>query len=295
MRQSDEKKHSLSGAGLGFRRSMKSELLEQDHPRPDFLEVAPENWIGIGGRLGRLFRQHSEQYAIAAHGLSLSIGGPAPIDVEFVKQVRSFIETHNIALYSEHLSYCADDGHLYDLMPIPFTEEAVKHVAARVRQVQDILGQRLILENVSFYAPLANELTELEFLNAVIEQSDCELLLDVNNVYVNSINHRYDPIAFIKGINPERVRYFHIAGHYVEAQDLIVDTHGANVIDPVWNLLELAYQHCGVKPTLLERDFNIPPLAELMEEVDRVRHYQSLAQSHTQQIQERSDAICTLA
>jgi uncharacterized protein (UPF0276 family) len=194
-----------------------------------------------------------------------------------VRGVRKFLDAHGIRYYSEHLSYCSDDGHLYDLMPIPFTEDAVKHVASRIRRVQDILEREIAVENVSYYAAPGAEMTELEFLNAVLERADCGLLLDVNNIYVNSINHRYDADAFLAGVPARRVRYLHVAGHYVEAEDLRVDTHGADVIDPVWTLLERTYARLGPLPTLLERDFNIPPLPTLLREVERVRALQARA------------------
>ncbi|WP_352887489.1 HvfB family MNIO-type RiPP peptide maturase [Sinimarinibacterium thermocellulolyticum] len=267
----------MRGAGLGLRRALLSPLAERADAVADFLEVAPENWMRIGGRLGRQFRALTERYAFATHGLSLSIGSPAPLDEDFVREIKDFLDRHGIADYSEHLTWCSDDGHLYDLMPIPFTVDAVDYVAARVRRVQDILERRIALENASYYAPLASELSELEFINAVVERADCDLLLDVNNVYVNSINHRYDPVQFLDGLPRERVRYMHIAGHYVEAEDLRVDTHGSSVIEPVWALLQHAYARFGVKPTLLERDFNIPPLPVLLGEVERIRTLQAAA------------------
>ena len=184
----------------------------------------------------------------------------------------------NAPLYSEHLSYCAADGHLYDLLPIPFTEEAVHHVAERVRQVQDIIGMPLVLENASYYGQAYNDLSEAEFINAVLLESGCELLLDVNNIYVNSINHCYDPLVFLDALPLERVRYIHIAGHFDEADDLKVDTHGADIIGPVWQLLEQAYQRLGPVPTLLERDFNIPPLPELLQDIERIRHCQKICE-----------------
>lgn len=268
------KRFPVSGAGFGYRRCMADTLKQLDPAKVDFLEVAPENWMKLGGRHGKSFRQYTEQFPFIAHGLSLSIGSPSPLDVNFVKDLKDFLDEHNIRAYSEHLSYCSDDGHLYDLMPIPFTEEAVKHTAARIRQVQDILERPVAFENVSFYAMPSHEMTELEFLLAVLEEADCKLLLDVNNIYVNSINHGYNATQFLESLPGERIMYIHIAGHYDEAEDLIVDTHGADVIEPVWKLLERTYQLYGVIPTLLERDFNIPPLAELMVEVDRVRDYQ---------------------
>lgn len=241
----------------------------------DFFEVAPENWIGIGGKMGKDLRYFTERYPFVCHGLSLSIGSPAPLDETFVHRVKRFLDEHDIRFYTEHLSYCSDDGHLYDLLPIPFTEEAVQHVAARIRRVQDILERRIGMENVSYYAAPGQEMPEIDFINAVLSEADCDLLLDVNNIYVNSINHRYDAEAFLKALPAERVTYFHIAGHYDEADDLKVDTHGAPVIDPVWSLLETAYAHFGVVPTLLERDFNIPPLPELLAEAGQIAERQA--------------------
>ncbi len=266
----------VRGAGLGLRRALLEPLadLSASSDGIGFLEVAPENWMGIGGRLGRQFRAYTERFAFVTHGLSLSIGSPAPLDEAFVHDLKRFLDLHGIADYTEHLTFCSDDGHLYDLMPIPFTEEAVEHVAARVRRVQDILERRIALENASYYAAPGQRMSELEFIGAVIERSDCDLLLDVNNIWVNSINHRYDPLAFLEALPLERVRYIHVAGHYQEAEDLRVDTHGADVIDPVWSLLARAYGRLGAVPTLLERDFNIPPLAELMKEIAHIHRLQ---------------------
>ncbi len=268
----------MKGVGLGLRRSMLKEFSRGPLTlKPDFLEVAPENWIGLGGRFGRQFRAMTEQYPVVTHGLSLSIGSPAPLDWALLAEIKNFIQTHNIGCYSEHLSYCSDDGHLYDLMPIPFTEEAVRYTADRVRQVQDFLGQPIALENVSYYAAPQQEMTELEFINAVLAEADCQLLLDVNNIHVNSVNHRYDAEDFLAGLPGNRIAYVHIAGHYREAEDLLVDSHGADVIDPVWQLLASAYKQFGVLPTLLERDFNIPPLAMLAEELAVIQHLQGAA------------------
>ncbi|WP_323846774.1 DUF692 domain-containing protein [Microbulbifer magnicolonia] len=267
----------VAGAGLGLRRSMIGEQLPPE--AVDFLEVAPENWIGVGGRFGRWFRSYTERFPFVIHGLSLSIGAPAPLDLDLVRSIKAFMREHDIRCYSEHLSYCSDHGHLYDLLPIPFTAEAVHYVAERIRVVQELLEQRIAMENVSYYAaPVVDgeaAMSELEFLNAVLQEADCDLLLDVNNIYVNSINHRYDPLEFLRGLPGERIRYAHVAGHYDEADDLKVDTHGAPVIDPVWQLLQRAYEIHGPLPTLLERDFNIPPLPELLMEVERIRAVQA--------------------
>lgn len=267
-------KYPVEGAGLGLRRALMGPLASCDGAPPDFLEVAPENWIRIGGRLRREFRAFAERYPLVTHGLSLSLGGPSPLDYDLLGDIRDFLDEFQVRCYTEHLSYCSDHGHLYDLMPIPFTEEAVHHVADRIRRVQDFLGRRIAVENVSYYAAPHRQMTELEFVTAVLEEADCDLLLDVNNIHVNSINHGYDPGAFLDALPGERVAYIHVAGHYDEAEDLKVDTHGADVIEPVWDLLARAYRNFGVIPTLLERDFNFPPLPELLAEVDRIRDLQ---------------------
>lgn len=266
--------NAIKGAGLGFRRETLDELLPSLPSEVDFWEVAPENWIPLGGRYQQQFEQASKQAPFTTHGLSLSIGSSDKLDVEFVKSVKRFLDTNNIDLYSEHLSYCSGNGHMYDLMPIPFTEDAVSHVVARIKQVQDIIERPLVLENVSYYIAPGQEMTELEFTNAVIQESGCLMLLDVNNVYVNSINHKYDARQFIEGLPSNKIVYGHIAGHYDEAEDLKVDTHGADVIEPVWNLLEHAYATHGVFPTLLERDFNIPSIDTLLSEVRRIKQIQ---------------------
>lgn len=267
----------LAGSGLGLRREMLSDILKAKPAQIDFFEVAPENWIPFGGKLQKQFAQLAEQHRFICHGLSLSIGSPEPLDVVFVRQVKQFLRRYNISLYSEHLSYCSGAGHLYDLMPIPFTEEAVSYVAKRVRQVQDILEQPLVLENVSYYAAPGQQMSEQDFTLAVLQEADCQLLLDVNNIYVNSVNHRYDALQFLRAMPGERIAYYHIAGHFNEADDLLVDTHGSAVIDPVWQLLAQAYQLHGVKPTLLERDFNIPELSVLCEELQQIKMLQQSA------------------
>ena len=267
-------RYPVSGAGLGLRRPLLDKLLAEPPERVNFMEAAPENWIGVGGALGKKFRRFTDRYPFVCHGLSLSLGSPAPLDEGFLGQLKGFLDDHGIRFYTEHLSYCSDDGHLYDLMPIPFTDEAVHYVADRIRRVQDILERPIGIENVSYYAAPGREMDEIDFITAVLDEADCQLLLDVNNIYVNSINHHYDAKTFLKSLPAERVVYFHVAGHYVEAEDLRIDTHGTDVCDPVWTLLETAYAHFGPVPTLLERDFNIPPLNELLIEIDRISDLQ---------------------
>ncbi|WP_404343071.1 DUF692 domain-containing protein [Pseudoalteromonas mariniglutinosa] len=261
--------------GLGLRREMLTDMLSSVPKQVDFMEVAPENWLKLGGRFAKQFNTLTSKHTFVCHGLSLSIGSPAPLDIEFVKSLKVFFEKHNIQLFSEHLSYCSGTGHMYDLMPIPFTEQAIKHVVPRIKQVQDILEQHIAIENVSYYAAPGQQLSELEFTNEILNQADCKLLLDVNNIYVNSVNHGYDSEQFLLGLPTKRIAYGHVAGHYHEADDLLVDTHGAAVIDPVWQLLDKAYQAHGVFPTLLERDFNIPAIGELVKELDIIHQLQT--------------------
>jgi hypothetical protein len=267
----------LNGAGLGFRRDLIPALKSGVPPAIDFFELAPENWIDMGGRHARDLRQFTERHTFVCHGLSLSLGGMTPLDEVLLRKTKAFMAEHRMPLYTEHLSYCSDHGHLYDLMPIPATWEAVRYVADRVRRVQDILEQRIAIENASYYvaAPI-NEMDEPAFVNAVLEEADCWLHLDVNNVYVNSVNFKFDPVEYLKRMPAERIVYMHMAGHYQEAPDLIIDTHGAEVIDPVWQLLDTAYELLGAHPTCLERDFNIPPLAELLPEVEHIARLQAL-------------------
>lgn len=265
---------AVSGAGLGLRHEFVRDAAEGSLPGVDFLEVAPENWMRIGGALGKSFRSISERYPLVCHGLSLSIGGPTPLDLGFLRELKGFLDLHGARAYTEHLSYCSDQGQLYDLMPIPFTAAAVRYVAERIRVVQEILERPIAIENVSYYAAPGREMDEIDFINAVLTEADCGLHLDVNNIYVNSINHGYDAGDFLRRLPGERIFYGHIAGHHYEAEDLRIDTHGAAVIDPVWELLERAYQRFDVFPTLLERDFNLPPLDRLLVEVDRIASLQ---------------------
>ncbi|WP_313275011.1 DUF692 domain-containing protein [Stenotrophomonas sp.] len=266
-----------ASAGLGLRRSLLAELQQAPAGAFDFLECAPDNWIGVGGALGEALHTLSRRHPLSCHGLSLSLGGPAPLDVAFLEQTRRFLDQHQVALYSEHLSWCSDQAQLYELLPLPFTAEAVQHVAARIRQAQDILGRRIAVENASYYAVPAADMDEASFINAVLDEADCDLLLDVNNVYVNAINHAYDPRDFLARLPSRRIASYHVAGHHDETDDLKIDTHGMPVKSDVWALLADTYAMHGVRPTLLERDFNFPPLAELLDEVGRIRQLQQAA------------------
>lgn len=258
--------------GIGFRKDFAEELLQSSILTPAFIEVAPENWVGIGGYWKKQFERALEKYPLYTHGLSLSIGSPDELDYDFLKKVKLFLKETNAQIYSEHLSYAkCDNAHLYDLLPIPFTEDAAKHVAKRIKIIQDLLERKIAIEIVSYYSPIAPEISEIDFINLVLKGADCDLLLDINNVYVNSFNHQYDAVKFINQLPLERVSYIHMAGHQQVSDTLIIDTHGEAIIDPVFNLFEYAIQRIGRDvPVLLERDFNIPEMEELQSEINRL-------------------------
>lgn len=278
----------IQGVGLGLKRELIPQiqaLYGQDQiANINFVEIAPENWIDVGGKAAKQLDWFVERYPVVCHGLCLSLGGLSPLNVDFLLQVKKFLLQYNIPVYTEHLSYSTDgykgdQGYLYDLLPIPFTEEAVHYVAQRIRQTQDILGQRIGIENASFYvAAPVSDMSELDFLNAVVKEADCLLHLDINNIYVNSVNFGFNPHEFLRGVPGDRIVYSHMAGHYQQTPSLLVDTHGEDVIDPVWALLEDAYQLFDTFPTLLERDNNIPPLNILMHEINKIADMQHQAQ-----------------
>lgn len=259
--------------GIGFRKDFAQEFLDSTILKPAFIEAAPENWIGVGGYWKKQFQQALEKYPFFTHGLSLSIGSPDDLDLDFLKKTKQFLKETNAKIYSEHLSYSkCDNAHLYDLLPIPFTADAVKHVSGRIRTVQEILERKIAIEIVSYYTPVAPEMSEVDFINNILSESDCELLLDVNNIYVNGFNHKYDPYEFIDQLPLERVSYIHMAGHEQVAPNLIIDTHGEAIIDPVYDLFSYAMIKLQRNvPVLLERDFNIPELPELQAEIEKLQ------------------------
>jgi len=270
---------TLLGAGLGFRREW-IEPLKQGVPSViNFFEVAPENWAGVGGRSAKDLRHFTERYPFVCHGLSLSLGGPAPLDTQLLYKTKSFMKAHGMQLFTEHLSWCADASHLYDLLPIPFTHEAVMWTAQRIRQAQDILEMRMGIENASAYlAPPGADMSEAQFVAAVVNEADCWLHLDVNNIYVNSQNFGFDASDYLRALPLERTCYVHVAGHYAQPDGLLIDTHGAAVIDPVWQLLATAYERMDASvPTCLERDFNLPSLPTVTQEVTHIVQLQAQA------------------
>lgn len=283
------KNATLAGAGLGFRREMLDDLKTGDLRDIDFFELAPENWMGLGGRYERDLHAFTERFNFVCHGLSLSIGGAAELDTQLLRNIKSFMKRHNILLYTEHLSWCADDGQLYDLLPIPCTQEAVNWIAKRIKQTQDILEMPIGIENASYYfSPPDSEMKEETFISEIIKEAQCNLHLDVNNVYVNSHNFNFDPIEYIQALPLDRICYMHVAGHYVEPDGIIVDTHGADVIDPVWDLLNTTYsllENPAATPTCLERDFNFPTLDSLVNEIKQIKKLQASNTSVTDQRQ----------
>ncbi|MBL7910133.1 MAG: DUF692 domain-containing protein [Bacteroidia bacterium] len=257
--------------GIGFRKDFSEELLDSTVLKPAFIELAPENWIGMGGYWKKQLDKAAEKFPISCHGLSLSIGSPDDLDLDFLYKIKKFIKDYKVQIYSEHLSYAkCDNAHLYDLLPIPFRKDAVKHIIARIKQVQEVLEMPLAIENVSYYTPVAAEMDEATFISEIVNGSGCNLLLDVNNVYVNSFNHKYNAKEFIKKLPLNKVAYIHMAGHEQISDTVIIDTHGEAVIDQVFDLFEYTTSLLKPVPVLLERDFNIPELEELQGEITRM-------------------------
>lgn len=259
--------------GIGLRKEFAADFAEGTTLKPDFIEIAPENWMGIGGYWKKVLQKTAVDYPIFCHGLSLSIGSPEPLDYVFLKQIKAFLDTYNVQLYSEHLSYSkCDNAHLYDLLPIPFRVDAVKHISKRIKEVQEILERKIAIENVSYYTPVAAEMDEATFISEIVNEAKCELLLDVNNVYVNAFNHQYNAKDFIAQLPLKSVAYIHMAGHEKVSDDLIIDTHGQAIIDPVYDLFEWTIDKLNPVPVLLERDFNIPEQEELQNELNQLKH-----------------------
>jgi uncharacterized protein (UPF0276 family) len=269
--QSRDPRHPALGYGLGLRVEYYEDILEQ-HPAIDWLEALSENYMAPGGKPLHYLDRFRESYPIVLHGVSMSIGGSDPLDRGYLAKLRALAERIEPAWVSDHLCWTGIDGiHLHDLMPLPYTEEALGHVVARVHEVQDFLGRRIALENVSSYVAYhASRLSEAQFLAEVARRADCLILLDVNNVYVSSRNHGFDARTFLDEIPVERVQQFHLAGHENNGA-LIVDTHDAAIVDPVWDLYAYAVRRFGPVSTMIERDDHIPPLAELTAELDTAR------------------------
>lgn len=259
------------GYGLGLRRDHYQTVLAEQ-PAVDWFEIISENYMVDGGKPLYYLDRIRENYPMVMHGVSLSIGGTDPLNRDYLKRLKTLAERVEPAWVSDHLCWTGVHGtNLHDLMPLPYTQETIQHVADRVSQVQDTLGRQILLENVSSYVAFKDsDLTEWEFLREVVEQADCLILLDVNNIYVSAFNHNFDPESYLHGIPVERVRQFHLAGHTRE-EGLIIDTHDHPIVDPVWELYAAAVRRFGYVSTMIERDDNIPPLNELLEELDQAR------------------------
>ena len=262
---------TISGFGLGLRPKHYRAILDS-RPRVDWFEALSENYMIPGGRPLHYLDRIRERYPVVLHGVSLSIGGTDPLNDGYLRDLKALAKRIDPAWISDHLCWTGLGGrNLHDLMPLPYTEEALKHVACRVREVQDFLGRRILLENVSSYvAYRSSAMTEWDFLAALARDADCDVLLDVNNIYVSAFNHGFDAFKFLDAMPPRRVRQIHIAGHD-NCGGVIIDTHDAKVIDPVWDLYAEAIRRFGPLPTMIERDDRIPPLRTLVRELDRAR------------------------
>lgn len=271
MNEPDAKQRPFLGYGLGLRPSHYQDILDQQ-PAVDWFEALTENYLVSGGKPLYYLEQIRAHFPVVLHGVSMSIGASEPLNLDYLHQVKQLAQRIDAAWISDHLCWTGTQGiNLHDLMPLPYTEEAIKHVASRVTQVQDILGRRILLENVSSYVTYCDsQLTEWDFLNAIAETADCLILLDINNIHVSAFNHGFNPLDYLSGISPQRVRQFHLAGHQNHG-DYIIDTHDEPVIDAVWNLYAAALRRFGPVSTMIERDDNIPPLVDLLKELDQAR------------------------
>lgn len=260
------------GFGLGLRTDHYESVLN-DHPDVDWFEVITENYLVPGGKPLYYLDRIRAHYPMVMHGVSLSIGSTTPLNFDYLRQVRQLAARIEPEWISDHLCWTGTNGvNLHDLLPLPYTEEALRHLAQRIQQVQDFLGRRMVFENVSSYVSYStSEMTEWQFIAALTAEADCDVLLDINNVYVSSVNHGFDPVSFLQGVPVHRVRQFHLAGHQNHGA-YIVDTHDEPVCDAVWELYTFARRHFGDVATMIERDDNIPPLAELVIELDTARH-----------------------
>lgn len=269
----------LRGVGLGLRWDFLEEVATGPLLPVDFFEVSPENYLRRRGWVPDRLKQVAERYPISSHGLSLSIGSTRPLDTQLLSELRAWLKTTAAPWHSDHLCLASTTNyHLHDLIAVSRNRASVERIVDRARMLRDALGCPFVLENISWYSELGHStLPEAEFITEVVERSDCGLLLDVNNVYVNACNHGFDPEAFIDALPLERVVEIHVAGHLKRADGWLLDTHGTTVIEPVYQLLERALKRCGPVPVLLERDNEVPPLEELLAELAHLRQVVSRA------------------
>lgn len=259
------------GYGLGLRPDYYETIL-QENPAVDWFEILSENYMVEGGKALYYLDAIRERYPVVMHGVSMSIGGTDPLDFNYLKQLKALMERARPKWISDHLCWTGQGGHnLHDLMPLPYNDEAIKHVVDRVKTVQDYLGTQILLENVSSYLTYKHSmLNEWEFYSQVVEEADCLMLLDINNIYVSSRNHDFNPVEYINGVPTNRVQQFHLAGH-TDHGDYVIDTHDHPVVDPVWDLYGVALKRFGPVSTMIERDDRMPPFAELMAELEQAR------------------------
>ncbi len=281
MTSSDDK--PFLGFGLGLRAEHYQEILEQQPKEIDWFEIISENYMIEGGKPLYFLDKIRQDYPMVMHGVSMSIGSTDPLDFAYLNQLKSLIERVEPIWFSDHLCWTGvDHKNMHDLLPLPYTEAAINHIADRISQVQDYLGRQMLLENLSSYITYSSDaMQEWEFLSAIAEKADCYILLDVNNIYVSSFNHGFDPLQYLQGIPRQRVWQHHLAGHQ-NTGNLIIDTHDEAIIDPVWELYEQTAQIMGPVSTMIERDGNIPPLAEVIAELNQARriaqpYYQAAA------------------
>ncbi len=272
------------GFGLGLRSTHYQTIL-QELPDVDWFEILTENYIAPGGKPLNFLDKIRAHYPMVMHGVSLSIGSTDPLDYEYLNQVKLLAQRIEPHWISDHLCWTGVNKlNLHDLLPLPYTQETINHVVSRVRQVQDFLQRRILLENVSSYLTYKqSEMSEWEFLTAIAEQADCLILLDINNIYVSAFNHQFDPLTYINYIPPERVYQFHLAGHS-QYEHYIIDTHDAPVIDSVWKLYAAAVRRFGAVSTMIERDDNIPELPELLAELRQAREIKDSIQQEGLQL-----------
>ena len=277
-------RRSVGSVGLGLRQEFAGELATAMPADVDFVEVTAEHYFRTGGVPSRVLRAVLEQVPAVCHALSTNLGGPAPLDEQYLLDIRQFLDEHRIDAFSDHLCFSGDEDWMHNLMPIPFTDEAIRYTAGRIRRAREILERPIAIENISYLTAPAQRMSEAKFVAAVLEEADCRLMLDVNNLYINSINMGYDAKDFLEAMPVERIAYGHVAGHSMSVDTAIekgdaeepvyLDTHGHPVSESVFRLLEVAYRRFGVFPTVIERDRNIPPMSELLAELGTIREIQ---------------------
>lgn len=259
------------GIGLGLRRELAAETLESKN-RIDWLELVPENYMGLGGACRERLESARNEFPLVTHGINLSIGSTDDLNSEYLSKLKKLLDLIDAPWFSDHLCFTSCDGiYMHDLLPLPRSKEAINLIAEKVKRVQEIIGRPFLLENISYYMNVpGSEMNDSQFLAEVLEKADCGLLLDVNNVYVNSLNHNFDPYHYLDQIPLERTVQIHVAGHK-QGNEYVIDTHGSAVIEPVFELLQYVLERVEAKGVMLERDQNFPEFEEILAEVDRIR------------------------